>query len=314
VLLPHDVLRHLPAVDDRDLHDAVERRIDACGLDALRLWPDCPQHTNQCLQYWLGVKLARCSPRRRPHHERQDADPRPRPQWGAIDGAHYRSVDGGPRLMRSILFYRSEYGQAEHPHSEARGGLHAADRVFLPPGGVVLDPFAGSGTTGLAIDEHFRARRRRLASLTGQWTDIYKKPLFTNDATARTTRRKQRPRLRLLNRFHRSPNGFDFRRRKILVFGVLRVFVRAGNLPVRFVLFEICYASFCFAFCNRFINISRLGDKVVTLIVIEGLVPTTRRCNVACGRSPMQSRVGMEPHLKSNRYARKPILRLGPTM
>lgn len=115
MLLPHDVLRHLPAVDDRDLHDAVERRIDACGLDALRLWPDCPQHTNQCLQYWLGVKLARCSPRRRPHHERQDADPRPRPQWGAIDGAHYRSVDGGPRLMRSVLFYRSEYGQAEHP-------------------------------------------------------------------------------------------------------------------------------------------------------------------------------------------------------
>src|SRR3990167_2116116 len=37
------------------------------------------------------------------------------PQWGAIDSSSYRSEDGGPRLMRSVMFCRSEHGRAEHP-------------------------------------------------------------------------------------------------------------------------------------------------------------------------------------------------------
>lgn len=43
---------------------------------------------------------------------RQKARPQ---QWGAIGGATYESHDGGPRLLRSILYHPSEHGRAIHP-------------------------------------------------------------------------------------------------------------------------------------------------------------------------------------------------------
>lgn len=36
------------------------------------------------------------------------------------------------------------------PHTETRGHPLAADSLFCPPHGIVLDPFAGSGSTGCA--------------------------------------------------------------------------------------------------------------------------------------------------------------------
>ncbi|MSO74853.1 MAG: hypothetical protein EXQ99_06900 [Alphaproteobacteria bacterium] len=39
---------------------------------------------------------------------------RPAHWIGATGETIYRSIDGGPRLMRSLLFPRSEYGRAEH--------------------------------------------------------------------------------------------------------------------------------------------------------------------------------------------------------
>lgn len=72
-------------------------------------------------------------------------------QWiGATGDAVYRSEDGGPRLMRSVLPVRSEHGRALHPTQKPLGIVEPLLRYACPPGGTVLDPFAGSGTTGVA--------------------------------------------------------------------------------------------------------------------------------------------------------------------
>lgn len=69
---------------------------------------------------------------------------------GAIEAGSYASVDGGPRLMRSVLEVRSMHGRAIHPTEKPVGILAPLIEYACPPGGLVLDPFAGSGSTGLA--------------------------------------------------------------------------------------------------------------------------------------------------------------------
>lgn len=59
----------------------------------------------------------------------------------------YQSEDGGPRLMRSVLQVRSEHGRAVHPTQKPLGILTPLIRYSAPPGGLVLDPFMGSGST-----------------------------------------------------------------------------------------------------------------------------------------------------------------------
>ena len=76
-------------------------------------------------------------------------------QWiGATGETIYRSEDGGPRLMRSVQFVRSEHGRAEHPTQKPLGIVEPLLRYACPVGGMVLDPFAGSGTTGLAARQN----------------------------------------------------------------------------------------------------------------------------------------------------------------
>lgn len=76
-------------------------------------------------------------------------------QWiGATGETIYRSEDGGPRLMRSVQFVRSEHGVAEHPTQKPVGIIEPLLLYACPPGGTVLDPFAGSGTTGLVALRH----------------------------------------------------------------------------------------------------------------------------------------------------------------
>lgn len=72
------------------------------------------------------------------------------PHTGEIGDGAYTSVDGGPRLMRSVLRVRSEHGRAVHPTQKPLGILDPLIRYSAPVSGVVLDPFAGSGSTLLA--------------------------------------------------------------------------------------------------------------------------------------------------------------------
>lgn len=76
-------------------------------------------------------------------------------QWiGATGETIYRSEDGGPRLMRSVIYARSEHGSAEHPTQKPLAIVEPLLLYGCPPGGTVLDPFAGSGTTGVLANRH----------------------------------------------------------------------------------------------------------------------------------------------------------------
>ncbi|MFI8778252.1 DNA-methyltransferase [Brachybacterium paraconglomeratum] len=66
---------------------------------------------------------------------------------GAIEGSTFISEDGGPRLMRSVLAVRSMHGQALHPTEKPGGILSPLIRYSARPTDLVLDPFAGSGST-----------------------------------------------------------------------------------------------------------------------------------------------------------------------
>lgn len=72
---------------------------------------------------------------------------------GDIGEKTYISEDGGPRLMRSVLQVSSCHGYAEHPTQKPTALLRPIVRYSCPVGGLVLDPFAGSGSTLVAAKE-----------------------------------------------------------------------------------------------------------------------------------------------------------------
>lgn len=76
-------------------------------------------------------------------------------QWiGATGETVYRSEDGGPRLMRSVQFVRSEHGRAIHPTQKPIGIIQPLLAYACPRGGSVLDPFSGSGSVGIAAKDN----------------------------------------------------------------------------------------------------------------------------------------------------------------
>jgi site-specific DNA-methyltransferase (adenine-specific) len=78
-------------------------------------------------------------------------------QWiGATGETSYTSEDGGPRLMRSVIYVRNEHGRAEHPTQKPPGILEPLLLYSSPLGGMVLDPFSGSGGVGAVAGLHGR--------------------------------------------------------------------------------------------------------------------------------------------------------------
>ena len=72
------------------------------------------------------------------------------PHTGHIEAGSYRSEDGGPRLQRSVIRVRSCHGVAENETQKPVGILFPLVEYSCPPGGILCDPFAGSGSTGVA--------------------------------------------------------------------------------------------------------------------------------------------------------------------
>jgi DNA modification methylase len=72
------------------------------------------------------------------------------PHTGHIESGAYESHDGGPRLMRSVVYARSCHGRAIHPTEKPVDLLEILIRTSCPPNGTVGDPFAGSGAAGEA--------------------------------------------------------------------------------------------------------------------------------------------------------------------
>lgn len=64
-------------------------------------------------------------------------------------GERHASVDvrDGTILMRSVLQVRSMHGHAIHPTQKPSGIIQPLLEYACPPGGLVVDPFAGSGST-----------------------------------------------------------------------------------------------------------------------------------------------------------------------
>jgi len=78
-------------------------------------------------------------------------------QWLGRTGATvFRSEDGGPRLMRSVIRARSCHGSALHPTQKPTAILVPLIRYSVPDDGVVVDPFAGSGSTLVAAKNEGR--------------------------------------------------------------------------------------------------------------------------------------------------------------
>jgi site-specific DNA-methyltransferase (adenine-specific) len=72
------------------------------------------------------------------------------PHTGHIEAGHYVSEDGGPRLMRSVIYARNAHGRAIHPTEKPSGLIEILIRTSCPPDGLVGDWFAGSGAAGEA--------------------------------------------------------------------------------------------------------------------------------------------------------------------
>ncbi len=66
------------------------------------------------------------------------------------DAAAAAYVDDGRRLMRSVIDSANLHGRSTHPTEKPVGILDPLIRYACPPGGTVLDPFAGSGSTAEA--------------------------------------------------------------------------------------------------------------------------------------------------------------------
>ena len=76
---------------------------------------------------------------------------------GDIGEVSFESEDGGPRIMRSVIYMRSRHGRAIHPTEKPSDLIEILIRTSCPPGGLVGDMFAGSGAAGEAA---IRAGRR----------------------------------------------------------------------------------------------------------------------------------------------------------
>lgn len=101
--------------------------------------------------------------KQRPHHT------------GHIERWRYTAIDGGPRLMRSVIYARSCQGYAIHPTQKPLDVLRPLVQYSVPPDGIVGDWFMGSGSLaivalqegrryiGCEIDPAmFEAARRRI--------------------------------------------------------------------------------------------------------------------------------------------------------
>ncbi len=72
------------------------------------------------------------------------------PHTGEVGESTYDSTD---RVMRSVQYVRSEHGRAVHPTQKPTGILRPLIEYSVPPGGIVMDPFGGSGSTAVAARE-----------------------------------------------------------------------------------------------------------------------------------------------------------------
>jgi site-specific DNA-methyltransferase (adenine-specific) len=75
---------------------------------------------------------------------------KPAHHQGERGASIFTSVDGGPRLMRSVLKVRSEHGRAIHPTQKPVGIVNPLIEYSVPEGGRLIDLYSGSASIAVA--------------------------------------------------------------------------------------------------------------------------------------------------------------------
>jgi site-specific DNA-methyltransferase (adenine-specific) len=97
---------------------------------------------------WAGVyNDVQTTPDAKAKSVRRSNKPR---HFGKLGSCEYTSLDGGPRIMRSVIEMKSMHGRAIHPTEKPSSLIEVLIRTSCPPGGLVGDFFAGSGAAGEA--------------------------------------------------------------------------------------------------------------------------------------------------------------------
>lgn len=106
---------------------------------------------------WSGLKIGAQLVWDRGNHGLGDPSSRPAPRhdiiWFAVKG---RFQFHGRRPSSVYTFMRINGLQLEHPNQKPIDLMASLVADYCPPGGTVLDPFAGSGTTGIACQREGR--------------------------------------------------------------------------------------------------------------------------------------------------------------
>lgn len=131
----------------RFVQDLVWEKQNGSGSAADRF-----RRVHECVTQWVpkGTKWADTfkAPVKTADATRRQVRRKTKPaHWSAIESHSYESHDGGPRLMRSVITVRNCHGRAVHPTQKPEDIVEPLLRYSVPPGGRVLDPFMGSGTT-----------------------------------------------------------------------------------------------------------------------------------------------------------------------
>jgi site-specific DNA-methyltransferase (adenine-specific) len=134
--------------------------------------------------------------------EKPGAFGNPRPKVGTAITSNLAVCNGGIKTgfndtgTAARFFYCAKAGKADrarsrHPTVKPVALMRWLVRLVTPPGGVVLDPFAGSGTTGAAA----LAERRRaiLVEREPEYIADIRRRLNGKPATAAAERARQRP-------------------------------------------------------------------------------------------------------------------------
>jgi len=72
---------------------------------------------------------------------------------GNINASSYKSFDGGPKIMRSVIYSKSCHGYAVHPTQKPVNIIIPIVEYSCPENGSILDPFMGSGTILVAAKQ-----------------------------------------------------------------------------------------------------------------------------------------------------------------
>jgi site-specific DNA-methyltransferase (adenine-specific) len=108
---------------------------------------------------------------------------------GHIEGSSYVSHDGGPRLMRSVIYARSMHGTAANETQKPESLVLPLIEYGCPAGGLVLAPFLGSGTDVFVARESGRRAigidvRESQCEIAAKRLEVEPFPLFPRERQA----------------------------------------------------------------------------------------------------------------------------------